>query len=117
MAWGWGWSRFDGASCVRRCVGVTLVAVAVALIATIAATGAQAAEGSAAVAWGENYHGQLGQIYKDTREEFPVGVEAGQEIASVKMAEGMGLALLNSGELKSWGGNNYGQLGDDTFEA
>ncbi len=73
--------------------------------------------GGAALAWGENYYGGLGQFYRDTREEWPVGVEGLSNITSVADAGSVTLALLANGEVASWGANLHGQLGNNGFKA
>jgi alpha-tubulin suppressor-like RCC1 family protein len=75
------------------------------------------ASGGAALAWGENYYGGLGQFYRDTREEWPVGVEGLDNITAVADAGSVTLALLAGGEVDSWGANLHGQLGDNGFKA
>ncbi len=71
----------------------------------------------AAVAWGDNSYGGDGQIYRDSREENPVGVEAIPDITEVADAESVTVALLSSGEVLTWGSNGHGQLGDDGFKS
>jgi alpha-tubulin suppressor-like RCC1 family protein len=87
-------------------------------VAVLAWTAASAhAEGSAAVAWGENWHGQLGAFFRSTREETPIPVEGLTNIESVAAAESFNLALLSDGTVASWGGNVYGQLGNNGYKA
>jgi alpha-tubulin suppressor-like RCC1 family protein len=81
------------------------------------AASSAATVGSAAVAWGENYHGQLGTIYKDPHEELPVGVEGLNSIATVIATESFNVALLTNGTVASWGGDSNGQLGDGAYKA
>ena len=71
----------------------------------------------AAAAWGQNWYGGDGQVYRDWREENPVGIEAIPNITEVAGAEGVTLALLSSGEVIAWGSNGHGQLGDDGFKS
>jgi alpha-tubulin suppressor-like RCC1 family protein len=73
--------------------------------------------GGPAVAWGENYFGQLGVIYKGNYELSPVGVEGLSNITEIAATSSFNLALLSDGTLASWGGNDHGQLGDDTKKA
>jgi alpha-tubulin suppressor-like RCC1 family protein len=80
-------------------------------------TKAGASSGGAALAWGENYYGGLGQFYRDTREEWPVGVEGLDNITAVADGDSVTLALLANGEVDSWGANFHGQLGDNGFKA
>ncbi len=85
--------------------------------ATSAATASVQANGGGAVAWGENYYGGLGQIYRDTREESAIGIPELNDIVSVSTAGSVTLALLGNGELTSWGANAHGQLGNNGFKA
>ncbi len=80
------------------------------------ATQSSAARGSGAgaVAWGDNYHGQLGQIFKDNFELSPVPVEGVYGITEIAAGASFDLALLGNGNVISWGGNQYGELGDDS---
>ncbi len=70
--------------------------------------------GGAAITWGDNYHGQLGQIFKDEYELSPVPVEGVNGITEIAAGASFDLALLGDGAVVSWGGNLYGELGDDT---
>lgn len=70
-----------------------------------------------AVAWGQNVYGGDGQVYRDSREENPVGIEAIPNITEVADADSVTLALLSSGEVLAWGSNGHGQLGDDGFKS
>ncbi len=89
-----------------------------AVAAVIAAMPALAnAEGGAAVAWGENWHGQLGAFFRNQREETPIPVEGLTGIRSVAAATSFNLALLSDGTVASWGGNVHGQLGNNGFKA
>jgi alpha-tubulin suppressor-like RCC1 family protein len=71
----------------------------------------------AAAAWGQNVYGGDGQIYHDSREENPVGIEGISNITEVADADSVTLALLSSGEVLAWGSNGHGQLGDDGFKS
>jgi alpha-tubulin suppressor-like RCC1 family protein len=70
--------------------------------------------GGAAVSWGENYWGELGQFYKSTFEGRPVGIQGLNQISEMAVGNTLNLALLSNGELFSWGGNNHASLGDET---
>ncbi len=94
----------------RRALAVTAAAVAVA--ALCGGASASAAE-NGAVGWGENYHGQLGQIFRDNNSVSPVSVEGVTNIKEVAAGTSFNLALLESGEVLAWGGDGHGQLGDD----
>ncbi len=75
------------------------------------------AEGGAAAAWGENWHGQLGAFFRSQREESPIPVEGLTGITSIAAASSFNLALLSDGTVASWGGNIYGQLGNNGYKA
>ncbi|MDF2440492.1 MAG: hypothetical protein JWN98_1476, partial [Abditibacteriota bacterium] len=64
-----------------------------------------------AVAWGNNYYGQLGDDSTDDR-NVPVAVRNLSNVRSLAAGTGHTLALLNEGTLRAWGWNEYGQLGD-----
>jgi alpha-tubulin suppressor-like RCC1 family protein len=100
----------------RRLSWSCLLVIAVA--AMLASTPALAdAEGGAAAAWGENWHGQLGAFFRSQREESPIPVEGLSDIRSVAAATSFNLALLGDGTVASWGGNIYGQLGNGGYKA
>jgi alpha-tubulin suppressor-like RCC1 family protein len=70
---------------------------------------------NAAVAWGDNYpHEQLGAGYGDRYEASPVSVAGLTDITAMASAYNSSFALLGDGTVMSWGGNDYGQLGDDS---
>lgn len=82
-----------------------------------AATPAQAPQPGAAASWGENYFDQLGTLYKDTYETVPVGVEGLTGIVQVAGGSSFDLALLANGTVASWGGDEHGELGDDSHKS
>jgi alpha-tubulin suppressor-like RCC1 family protein len=102
--------RLDG----RR--SITAAVVLVVLAVAVGATPPRA-HASEAVAWGENWHGQLGETFRSGREERPVPVEGLSSISSLVAATSFNLALLGDGTVAAWGGNVYGQLGDDGHKA
>jgi alpha-tubulin suppressor-like RCC1 family protein len=68
----------------------------------------------AAVSWGLNSHGQLGN---GTTDEYgPYGGVSGLDSDVVQVAAGFshGLAVISDGTVRAWGDNTYGQLGDGT---
>jgi alpha-tubulin suppressor-like RCC1 family protein len=96
---------------------VTAAAVVIVVAVLIGATAPANAQASEAVAWGENWHGQLGASFRSVREESPVPVEGQSGIGSVVAASSFNLALLGDGTVTAWGGNLYGQLGDNGRKA
>jgi alpha-tubulin suppressor-like RCC1 family protein len=91
------------------CLGVAVL-LSAALLAIRPSTAS--ASGGAAVAWGENDHGQLGAIFRSLREESPIAVEGIDDITAIAATPSFDLALLGDGTVASWGSNVHGQLGD-----
>jgi alpha-tubulin suppressor-like RCC1 family protein len=70
-------------------------------------------------AWGGNAHGQLGDnTVKDHHTPVQVTTSSGLKSRVVDVAAGQyfSLALTEDGSVWAWGGNSYGQLGDDTVK-
>ena len=66
--------------------------------------------------WGANNHGQLGDG-TGVPKSSPVGVtglDSGMAAISLGSGSGHACALTSTGEVKCWGENGYGQLGDNT---
>jgi len=63
-------------------------------------------------AWGDNYHGQLGDGTRTAR-KTPVKVMS--DVATIAAGAYHSLAVKTDGSLWAWGYNGYGQLGDDTL--
>ena len=64
--------------------------------------------------WGANYYGQLGDETTDDRTS-PVAVSGlSSGVAAITTGKYHSCALLNSGAVRCWGGNEFGQLGDGT---
>ena len=69
-------------------------------------------------AWGSNASGQLGNN-STTNSSLPVlvdrtGVLAGKTITAISAGSTHCLALCSDGTLAAWGGNTYGEVGDNT---
>ena len=68
--------------------------------------------------WGSDGFGQLGNDTSTDSKLIPVdvlGLTSGA--VSVSTSRNTTYAVMNTGELKSWGGDSYGQLGDDSVLA
>ena len=66
-------------------------------------------------AWGNNWHGQLGDGTTDNR-ATPVQIEDDTNWASIAVGGGHTVAIKIDGSLWAWGYNWHGQLGDGTTE-
>ncbi len=92
-------------------------AIAVVLAALGVGAPNAAAEGGAAVGWGENGFMELGAGYFSNMEESPVAMLPGvSNVVSIDAGDSGTVALLSDGTAVSWGGNIYGQLGDNSHE-
>lgn len=67
--------------------------------------------------WGTNSSGQLGLDASSTGVSSPVAV-SGLSSGVIQVANGANhsCALMHTGQVKCWGNNSYGQLGDGTLE-
>jgi alpha-tubulin suppressor-like RCC1 family protein len=64
--------------------------------------------------WGRNNDGQLGDGTVISRSQMSRISGITQPLISAAMGEGHGLAVINSGQVYTWGDNYFGQLGDGT---
>jgi len=68
--------------------------------------------------WGDNYYGQVGDGTTTPRpmpkavNTGPGSVLFGKTVVSVAAGDSYSLALCSDGTVATWGGNEYGQLGD-----
>jgi alpha-tubulin suppressor-like RCC1 family protein len=65
--------------------------------------------------WGYDYYGQLGDDASYVNKPVPVSVSGISNAVAIAAGLYHSLALLSDGTIKSWGYNNYGQLGDDSY--
>ncbi len=75
------------------------------------------APGGAVETWGENFYAGLGQIFKDAREERPLGVSGLSDVVEVADGFSETLALRSNGEVDAWGQNVHGELGDSGLKS
>ena len=70
-------------------------------------------------AWGANFAGQLGDG-TETNRSLPVridsGVLAGKKVVGMAAGTAHSLALCSDGTVAAWGSNQYGQLGDNSWD-
>ena len=91
-----------------------LLATLVAMLVSTAPPAGAATPSGKALAWGLNYYGQLGNDTSgpNTGRSTPVKVSGLTNVRSVSGGGTHSLAVLQSGKVKSWGDNSYGQLGN-----
>jgi alpha-tubulin suppressor-like RCC1 family protein len=70
--------------------------------------------GHAAVSWGNNFHGQLGNGTTASRLLFGPVSGLGDSVVQVAAGEFHSLALTSDGTVWAWGANGFGQLGNGT---
>lgn len=70
------------------------------------------ASGGDVVAFGQNTHSELGAGYRDNYEDQPVPVINLTNVTAVVAGDEFSLALLDNGTVRSWGDDDFGQLGD-----
>ena len=78
---------------------------------SLSGTEAPAGAAGAAVAWGENFHGQLGTFYRDLFEESPVAVEGQDDIACAPPGAPPWWPCSRTAPSAS-GAGRYGSIGD-----
>lgn len=70
-----------------------------------------ALEGGAAMAWGVNEDGELGNGEEGSSTETPVAVQGITTASVVSAGYATGLVLLRNGTVYDWGDNQHGELG------
>ncbi|MGA9770453.1 MAG: hypothetical protein WBV94_15550 [Blastocatellia bacterium] len=65
-------------------------------------------------AWGDNTYGQIGDTTTGTDRLFAVQVSGVSSAIGIAAGGDHNLALISGGTVKSWGRNDFGQLGDNT---
>ncbi len=71
----------------------------------------------AVFAWGYNTDGELGNG-STANSDVPVKVKlpAGTKVTAIAAGEVHSLAVTSTGSVLAWGGNNFGQLGDGSYQ-
>jgi alpha-tubulin suppressor-like RCC1 family protein len=69
------------------------------------------------MAWGNNTYGELGDHRTGFFDDVPVQVSNLSEVTSISAGADSGVALLKNGNVMTWGGNQFGQLGSAGPEA
>jgi alpha-tubulin suppressor-like RCC1 family protein len=92
--------------------GVTVVAVATGGKHSLALTST-----GQVLAWGSNYHGELGNGTNSTS-SVPVPVRLPKRVVVTAIAAGDddSMAVTSTGQVYAWGANEYGQLGDGSTQ-
>jgi alpha-tubulin suppressor-like RCC1 family protein len=100
------------------CSSVPVLVNGLSGVRSIAAGGAHAVavlENGSAMAWGENARGQLGNGTESRSSAVPAPVSGLSDVRQVAAGREQDLALLDDGTVMSWGGNESGQLGNETL--
>jgi alpha-tubulin suppressor-like RCC1 family protein len=72
-----------------------------------------------AVSWGRNVYGQLGGGYETAYAPYgaiPSAILKTKKIVQIAESGESGYAVTSAGELYAWGGDHWGQLGDEMRE-
>ena len=101
-------------SITRRATVLGLLAASLVVSGSVHVSPAGAAAASGQVrAWGENWHGQLGDA-SEQNQRTPVAVPQVTDAIAVAAGFRHTLALRADGTVWVWGSNDEGQLGDGT---
>src|SRR5207245_5357161 len=92
---------------------VPLLLLAPAFTIALPATARAATTLGAALAWGRNDDGELGNG-KNTESNFPVHVFGLTDAAAIAGGSQHSLVLRSDGTVWAWGYNHFGQLGNGT---
>jgi alpha-tubulin suppressor-like RCC1 family protein len=95
---------------MRRIWITGLCLVAASVVNMVAATSADAL--GAAFAWGQGFHGELGNG-NTINSDLPVPVSGLSGVTAISAGAQYSLALMSDGTVMAWGENSQGQLGDD----
>ena len=90
---------------------IALRALALALLCCVLTSSSSSASASTAAGWGGNFHGQLGLGYTSNLQLAPASVTGLTGVKEVASGDGFSMALLADGTVRTWGGDNYGELG------
>jgi alpha-tubulin suppressor-like RCC1 family protein len=66
------------------------------------------------MAWGANFLGALGTGSSSAPVASPVAIPGLDNVVQIENGSGSGYAVLANGEVRAWGSNGVGQLGDGT---
>ena len=68
------------------------------------------------MSWGANHNGTVGNgSFSPTLVPSPVAIPGIDNVVQVELGNGAGYAVLDNGEVRAWGANGNGQLGDGTI--
>ncbi|WP_413559506.1 Ig-like domain-containing protein [Bdellovibrio sp. HCB209] len=67
--------------------------------------------------WGQNSSGQIGQGTNTSSVSIPTAILGGETYSSISAGSSHNCGVTSSGQLKCWGYNGSGQLGDGTYVA
>ncbi|MEX2236755.1 MAG: hypothetical protein WEB00_04355 [Dehalococcoidia bacterium] len=71
-------------------------------------------DGGSMMAWGNDISGQLGDGGSNTDQPQPVPVSDITDAVAISAGDGHSLALLTNGEVRAWGDDLFGQLGNSS---
>jgi len=117
QAWGWnGYGQLGNGTTTNSSTPVTVVGLGGRVIAIVAGKAHTIAllENGTVKAWGLNSYGELGNG-THANSSTPVTVtDMGYTVTAIAARVDHSMALLGNGTIKSWGRNEFGQLGNGT---